>query len=134
VTFDEQIIEHSPIQSDAELHNSDEDDQMQLDEQPSQQSDAMNMEEWDYEDDDFDNFVELLQQRRATRVSTGDQSLDEVLDEFSALLDTLDDDTVETGETSESEQPDTNGTDRFGRFITCRICTNTQSCRERHYH
>ena len=40
------------------------------------------------DEDDFDNFFELLSKRRANRVSSGNEDLDEVLEKFSALFDT----------------------------------------------
>ena len=68
------------------------------------------------DEDDFDNFFELLEKRRANRVSTGNEDLDQVLDEFSALFDAHIESTMETGEI-EKEIADLNGTYEFGRFV-----------------
>ena len=70
----------------------------------------------DMDEDDFDNFFELLEKRRANRVSTGNEDLDQVLDEFSALFDAHIESTMETGEI-EKEIADLNGTYEFGRFV-----------------
>ena len=60
------------------------------------------------DEDDFDNFFELLSKRRANRASTGNEDLDEVLDEFSALFDTHVESATDAGE-SEEEVTDLDG-------------------------